>query len=90
MLTLESHYTLAPGVKFRPEDFGGIVYKRQNDKLIFLKSRLAIDLMAFAGQGTVQQIISYIGSDGSPNLEKRVLHILSSLKEMGIVNELAR
>lgn len=90
MLNLESRYELATGVKFRSEDFGGIVYKRQNDQLIFLNSHLAIELLAMAGQRIVQEIIpTVIGNDASQDIERRVLHILSSLKEMGIINELA-
>lgn len=92
MLNLESRYALTAGVKFRSEDFGGIVYKRENDQLIFLNSSLAIKILTMAGQGTVQEIVSIIsiyGSDISRDIEKHVLNILSSLKEMGIIYELA-
>lgn len=90
MLNLDSRYAVTAGVEFRYEDFGGIVYKRKNDQLLFLNSRLAIDLLSLAGRGTVQEIIqSLTGNAASQNIENNVLKILSSFKEMGLIYELA-
>jgi putative mycofactocin binding protein MftB len=89
VLNLKSRYELTAGVRFRSEDFGGIVYKRENDQLIFLNSYLAIEILTMAGQGTVQDIVPVIQSVVAQDREKQVLSILSSLKEMGIIYELA-
>jgi len=89
VLNLKSRYALNAGVKFRSEDFGGIVYKRENDQLIFLNSCLAMEILTMAGQGTVQEIVPFIRSVVAQDIEKHVLRILSSLKEMGVIYELA-
>lgn len=90
MFNLQSRYASVPGVKFRSEDFGGIVYVRKTDQLIFLKSPLAIELLSLANRGTVKEIISLvIESAALPNLQNNILKVLSSLKEMGIIYELA-
>lgn len=43
-MNLDSVYSIAEGMKFRYEDFGGVVYQRNGDCLHFLTSRMPIDL----------------------------------------------
>ena len=85
----DNYYAIYPAIKFRYEDFGGIVYRRNTDTLFYLKSRLALDLLYLAGTGSVNEIAEKIGGE----LEKQkvvdqMLKILVQLKEMGIVYEL--
>lgn len=86
----DSYYAVNPGIKFRNEDFGGIVYQRNTDTLLYLKPRLALDLLFLAGTGSVNEIAEKIGGE---SLEKQkvvdqMLKILVRLREMGLVYEL--
>lgn len=91
VLNLGSRYQLVPGVKFRQEDFGGVVYRRQDDRLLFLNTRMAIDLLQFAGRGTVREIITLITGSCAPTeaMVKHILKILVAFEELGIIYELA-
>ncbi len=84
-----SWYRVDPEVRFRYEEFGGVVYRRSDDRLFFLKSRRAIDLLQLAGSGTVAEIASRLGSgvDDRAKVERRVLGTLAALEELGIVYE---
>jgi len=90
-IKLDSRYAIPAGIKYRYEDFGGIVYRRHDDKLFFLNSRTAIDLLDLASTGTVQEIVGMLGQLKMPKekIENQVLKILNSLKELGIIYEVA-
>lgn len=94
VLSLFSRYAVSEGIRFRYEDFGGIVYKRKTDQLLFLNSPLAVDLLSHAERGTVQEIITELsnsssrGNTASPEIESTVLKILSSFEENGLIYEL--
>ncbi|MBK8509053.1 MAG: mycofactocin biosynthesis chaperone MftB [Candidatus Competibacter sp.] len=40
-----ARYQLAPGVAIRPERFGGLVYRYDNRRLYFLRSRQTVELV---------------------------------------------
>lgn len=89
-MNLDSRYALQPGTKFRYEEFGGIVYRRRDDRLHFLTSRLAITLISLAGTGTVREIAGKLGASSANKqaVEERILKILSQLEELKIIHEL--
>lgn len=89
-LDANSFYGVNPDVRFRYEDFGGVVYRRQNDQLHFLRSRLAIELLSLAKTGTVREIAARFGT-GSSNervVQENILKILCHLEELEIIYEL--
>lgn len=89
-MNLDSRYVLPAGTKFRYEDFGGIVYQRNGDRLHFITSRLAARLLSLAGTGTVREIAAGIAA-GLPEGEavrEHIVKILCYLKELGIIDEL--
>lgn len=89
-MDLDSRYFLQAGVKFRYEEFGGVVYRRQDDRLHFIKSVLTVDLLSLAGTGTVREIAAKVGA-GSSNqqvIQENVLKLLSYLEGLEIVYEL--
>lgn len=88
-LDAHSNYRVNPEVSFRYEEFGGIVYRRSDDRLFFLKIRQAIDLLRLAGSGTVAEIAAKLGNAISDRAEiqRYVLSTLAALEELGIVNE---
>lgn len=90
-LKMDSRYAIPAGIKYRYEDFGGIVYRRQDDKLFFMNSRTAIDLLNMADQGTVREIVGMLWQLKVPaeKIENQVLKLLNSLKELGIIYEVA-
>lgn len=87
---LNSHYAVRAGTMFRREDFGGIVYQRTGDRLHFIKSRLAMELLELAGTGTVLEIAARIsaGAPAEQTMREHILTTLRRLEEMGIVHEL--
>lgn len=91
-MQVDSQYTIPTGVQFRYEDFGGVVYRRQDDRLFFLNSRLAVTLLEMAGKGTVLEITAALQNSNlgdKSTIEAVVLKTLSSLEELGIIYELA-
>ncbi|MEN6461753.1 MAG: mycofactocin biosynthesis chaperone MftB [Syntrophomonas sp.] len=91
-IQLDSRYAIPKGIQFRYEDFGGIVYRRRDDKLFFLSSRIAMDLLIMANSGTVGEIINMMEKSNQPQdkIKEKVLKVLNSLRERGIIYELAR
>ncbi len=89
---LESVYALCPDVKFRLEEFGGIVYQREGDRLHFIKSPLAMELLSLAGKGTVGEIGAMLsGEKGAINTGAgSIKQILHRLEELGIIREIER
>jgi putative mycofactocin binding protein MftB len=90
-IDLDSRYAVPEGVKYRHEDFGGVVYRRQDDRLFFLNSRIAVDLLDMVGQGTVREIIAMLGGPDqrTEKTEQQVIKALTKLKELGIIHEMA-
>jgi len=101
-MNLDSRYAVQPGISFRYEKFGGIVYRRRDDRLYILNSLLAIDLLYEAGNGKVRDIAARLAAD-LPNREaakpgadwsneqaawEYILKLLGYLKELGLVYEL--
>lgn len=89
-MNLDSRYAVKKGMRFRAEEFGGVIYRRQDDRLHFLKSRLAIVLLSLAETGTVREIAACIAERSSNEqvAQENILKILCHLKEMEIVDEL--
>lgn len=88
-MNTDSYYQVNPEIRFRYEGFGGIIYRRSDDRLFFLKTRQAIDLLRLAGSGTVAEIAVKLGNAISDRAEipHYVLSTLAALEELGIVNE---
>ncbi len=88
-MNLKSRYEVKPDIRFRHEDFGGIIYNRSDDRLLFFTSHLAINLLYLAGQGTVEEIAGKLGSNLPiiKGLGSHVLKVLNRLEELGIVYE---
>lgn len=88
-LDAHSYYRVNPEVRFRYEEFGGVIYRRWDDQLYFLKSRQVIDILRLAGTGTVAEIASRLGNGvhAQEKVERYVLRTLAALEELGIVNE---
>ncbi|MDA8211696.1 MAG: mycofactocin biosynthesis chaperone MftB [Clostridia bacterium] len=89
-MNLDSRYAVQAGIRFRYEDFGGIVYRRSDDRLYILNSHLAVDLLYGAGTGKVRDIAAKAGAD-LPNQQaagEHILKLLGYLEELGLVYEL--
>lgn len=88
-MNLDSQYAVPAGIHIRREDFGGLVYRRRDDRLFFLNSPLAIQILELAGTGTVGEIAARIKAGGADEqaVREHVLKVLCSLKEMGIIDE---
>lgn len=88
-MNLDSYFVLHPGIKFRGEYFGGIVYQRNKDLVQFITSRLAIALLFQAGKSTVREIATRtkIGSLSPQEVEEQILKTLASLERAGIIYE---
>ncbi|BAF58774.1 MAG: mycofactocin biosynthesis chaperone MftB [Pelotomaculum sp.] len=86
----DSRYALRAGTRFRHEDFGGIVYQRDADRLHIIRSRLAVRLLTLAGTGTVNEIAAGLaaGSSNEKAVRDRVLEALCRLEELGIIYEI--
>ena len=88
-MNLDSLYAVPAGIHFRREEFGGIVYRRRDDRLFFLNSPMTVRMLELAGTGTVREIAARIkpGVADDQAVREHVLKVLWSLKELGIVYE---
>lgn len=88
-MNMDSQYAVPAGIHFRREDFGGIVYRRRDDRLFFLKSPLALELLELAGVSTVREIAARVaaGTKSEQAVRDHVLKALCALEELGIVYE---
>ncbi|MHB9094306.1 MAG: mycofactocin biosynthesis chaperone MftB [Eubacteriales bacterium] len=89
-MNLDSRYTIQQGVKYRQEDFGGVIYRRADDSLHFLNSQLVINLLALAETGTVREIAAKISpaSFRGQDIKKHILKMLCHLEELNLIHEL--
>lgn len=89
-LNLDSRYTVQPGIKYRYEQSGGVIYRRVDDSLHFFNSQLVINLLELAERGTVREIAAKISQASlrGRDAEEFVLKILYLLEELNLVHEL--
>ena len=87
-MNLDSRFSLQAGVQFRCEDFGGIVYKRKEDRLHFVNPLAAI-LLSLADSGTVLDMAAKfrIKSLNEQGCREQILKTLRSLEELEIIHE---
>ncbi|MBL8258355.1 MAG: mycofactocin biosynthesis chaperone MftB [Candidatus Competibacteraceae bacterium] len=83
-----ARYRLAPGVAIRPERFGGLVYRYDNRRLYFLRSRQTVELVnRLDGRRALRDILDeFLAADPPPDAAREtLLAAIGQLERLGIL-----
>ena len=83
-LTLDQPWRLHPQVALRDESFGALAYHYGNRRLVFLKSRLLVELVSSLGEyDTAAEAIVAIVPEAQRSAYGRALHRLADSEVIG-------
>lgn len=83
-------YRLAPGVAFRPERFGGLVYRYDNRRLYFLHSHQVVEFInGLDGRRPLQEAVDdfLTARDRSPSTAEALVKAVAQLEQRGLLTQ---
>ena len=88
-MDLQTKYRIKTQIKFRREQFGGIIYDHESGTLQFIHSHILVRFLENDGQLTMQEMADKIfAPEKAPEqVLKNVLAKLTSFCQRGIIDE---